>query len=132
MAYVSQDDKKAIAAKINPILKAFGLKGTLSINHHSKLVLTIRSGKIDFIGNCNETNAHKEYFNPVKENMEINEFWYKEHFTGIALEALNNIVPAMFTSDWYDNSDIMSDYFDTKYYISVKVGTWDKPYQLVA
>lgn len=31
---------------------------------------------------------------------------------------------------WYDRSDIMTDYFDTAYYISISVGQWDKEYQV--
>jgi hypothetical protein len=29
---------------------------------------------------------------------------------------------------YYDNSDAMTDYFDTAYYVSIHVGSWDKPY----
>lgn len=29
---------------------------------------------------------------------------------------------------WYDNSDSMTDYFDTAFYLSLNVGKWDKPY----
>jgi len=28
----------------------------------------------------------------------------------------------------HDNSDIMTDYFDVGWYISVRLGKWDKPY----
>jgi hypothetical protein len=31
----------------------------------------------------------------------------------------------------HDNSDIQSDYFDVGWYISINVGRWDKPYELV-
>ena len=30
---------------------------------------------------------------------------------------------------WYDNSDAMTDYFDTAYYTHVSVGKWNKPYE---
>jgi len=33
---------------------------------------------------------------------------------------------------WYDNSDAMTDYFDTAYYMDINVGQWDKPYVLTA
>ena len=41
MAYISQEDKKALAPKIKSILKQYGLKGSLSIRHHPTLVLNI-------------------------------------------------------------------------------------------
>jgi hypothetical protein len=31
----------------------------------------------------------------------------------------------------HNNSDIQSDYFDVGWYVSIKVGEWDKPYQVV-
>ena len=33
---------------------------------------------------------------------------------------------------WYDNSDAMTDYFDTAYYTHINVGKWDKPYEFKA
>lgn len=131
MAYIDQSEKKTISTNMTPILKKYGLKGTLSIQHHNKLVLTIRSGKIDFIANFNKTNENNPRFNFVEDSLDVNEYWYKEHFSGDALEALSEIIPAMYTDDWYDRSDIMSDYFDTKYYIDVRIGTWEKPYIVI-
>ena len=32
---------------------------------------------------------------------------------------------------WFDKSDSMSDYFHTAYYLSIHVGKWDKPYEVV-
>jgi hypothetical protein len=31
-------------------------------------------------------------------------------------------------SEWYDRSDVQTDYFDTAYYMDVNVGQWNKPY----
>ena len=31
----------------------------------------------------------------------------------------------------YDDSDSMTDYFDTNFYLSVYVGKWDKPFKIV-
>jgi len=35
---------------------------------------------------------------------------------------------AMLGDDYYDRSDIQSDYFDTSHYIDIRAGRWDKPY----
>ena len=32
---------------------------------------------------------------------------------------------------WYDNSDSMTDYFDTAYYLNLSIGSWNKPYEFV-
>ena len=136
MSYISQIEKKSISAKINPILKEYNLKGTLSIRHHSQLVLKISTGPIDFFKNFNETAGYKNFWNnefePITSNhMEINQYHYKEHFSGVALEALSKLIPAMYTDDFRDNSRIECDFFDISYYISVRVGEWNKPYMVV-
>ena len=47
-----------------------------------------------------------------------------------ALAALKEIKKACLAADYYDNSDAMTDYFDTAYYYDINVGQWDKPYVL--
>ena len=51
MAYVSQEDKARLAPGINRVLKKYNMKGSISVRHHSTLVVTVRSGAIDFTGN---------------------------------------------------------------------------------
>tara|TARA_R100001510_G_C7639076_1_gene196845 strand:+ start:1254 stop:1631 length:378 start_codon:yes stop_codon:yes gene_type:complete len=34
-------------------------------------------------------------------------------------------------SEWYDNSDAMTDYFDTAFYFSIKIGYYNKGYEVV-
>ena len=132
MAYMNQEKKAKIAAAIKPLLAKYKLKGTLSVRNNMSIVLTIKSGSIDFIGNFNAYNANNNRFNPATNSIDVNPYWYKDHFDGIAKEALSEIVPAMYSADYYDNSDIQSDYFDTAYYIDVNVGKWDKPYEFNA
>lgn len=131
MAYISQDEKKTIENRIKPILKEYGIRGTFSVHHKMELVLTLWEGPIDFVSNFNETMYVGTYrhFEPVTDGyFSINEYHYENEFSGIALEFLQKVIPAMKTDDWYCNDDIQSDYFDRKYYYSVKVGTWNKPY----
>ena len=129
MAYMNQERKAKIAAAIKPILKKYGLKGSLSVRNHSTAVLTIKSGKIDFIGNFNKTCEPRF---KADKCIDVNPYWYQDHFDGVAKAALAEIVPAMYSADYYDNSDAMVDYFDTAYYIDVNIGKWDKPYTLEA
>ena len=51
MAYYTQERKKEVAPKVKKLLKEYGLKGSLSVNHHSSVVLTIKEGSINFIKN---------------------------------------------------------------------------------
>lgn len=130
MAYVSKEDKLNISAKITPILKQYGLQGSLSVRNHSSLNLTIFAGPIDFIGNFNEVNEHNPRFNKATDSIQVNEYWYQEHFSGVALEVLEKLIPAMKTDDWFCDDDIQSDYFHRSYYYNVNIGRYDHPYKL--
>ena len=137
MAYMSQDHKAKIAVTVKAICKKYGVKGTLSVQNHSTLCLNIKSGPIDFIGNTNAVCSKQPRYNdrqyqPDTTYTQVNPYWYQDHFDGKALKFLKEIVPAMYGPDYYDHSDIQTDYFNCSHYISVNIGKWDKPYQLTA
>jgi hypothetical protein len=132
MAYVSQEKKAAIAPAVKAALKKYGVKGSLSVNHHSTLVLTLKSGKLDFIGNYNAGVTRRDptggrCVRPATDSLDVNVYWYKEHFTGRVLDCLKEVIDAMNVGN-HDRSDIQSDYFDVGWYVDVKVGRWNKPY----
>ena len=134
MAYMSQERKAQLAPQIKAVLKKYKIKGTLAVRHHSTLVLNIKSGVIDFIGNSNEVCArHPRYndreFTPNKGSIDVNPYWYTEHFDGKALDFLKELMPAMNVGN-HDRSDIQTDYFDVGWYVDVNIGSWDKPYIL--
>jgi len=122
MAYMNQEKKAKIAANLKPILKKYGIKGSLSVRNHTSIVLTITTGEVNF---------YKDYGADTKFGIQVNPYWYQDHFTGLSKQALSEIIPAMYSADYYDNSDAQTDYFDTAYYISVNIGKWNKPYQVV-
>jgi hypothetical protein len=134
MAYMSQDKKAKIALVVKAILKKYGVKGTLSVHHHSTLVLNIKSGSIDFIKNCNEVCGKDHYqvsrgFQPIKDgHISVNPYHYKSHFSGRALKCISELVSAMYGPDYFDESDPQTDYFHCSHYIDVNIGKWDKPY----
>ena len=135
MAYMNQEKKQAIATKIKPILKKYGVKATMAVHNHSTLVLNIKSGKLDFIENFvgNSKGMTSEQVDYIRKNkiIDVNTYWYKEHFTDKPLQFLSEVIPAMNTGN-YDNSDIQTDYFEVGWYINVNIGQWKKPYQLEA
>jgi len=132
MAYMNQEKKAAIVAAVKPILKKYGIKGTFSVRNHSSICLNIKEGKIDFIKNFNETvQVQPGGFRngtPAEKYIDVNPYWYQEHFSGVAKKFLSEVFPAMKAAGWYDNSDAQTDYFDTAYYVDVNVGSWNKPY----
>ena len=130
MAYVTKSDKQNISAKITPILKQYGLQGSLSVRNYSTLNLTIFAGPVDFIGNFNTVNENNPRFNKATDSIQVNEYWYQDHFSGLALEVLEKLIPAMKTDDWFCEDDIQSDYFHRSYYYNVNIGRYNHPYKL--
>jgi len=129
MAYMSQERKAEIAPVVKAICKKYGVKASIAVRHHSTLVLNIKSGTIDFVGNYNERST-----NPVshaKTYIDVNPYWYQEHFTGVALDFMKEVFAAMNAGN-HDHSDIQTDYFNVGWYVDVNIGRWDKPYSLEA
>ena len=128
MAYINQERKQELAPGIKRILAEYGVKGTLSVRNNAKLVLKIKSGPIDFIGDYNTTACPRD---PVTDGyLTVNKYWVHEHFSGRALEFLTRVLEAMNVGN-HDNSDASIDFFDIGWHISIHIGTYDRPYQLV-
>ena len=136
MAYVSQDLKAKLAPTIKAVCKKYGIKASIAVRNHMTLCLNIKSGKIDFISNYNETVRNDHYLaamsrgDTVKDYMQVNPYHYQNHFTGKAKEFLTEAFKALKSADWYDESDAMTDYFNTAYYVDLNIGKWNKPYAL--
>ena len=122
MAYVSKQDKADLAPTIKAVLKKYKMKGTISINNYSTLVVKVSGGVLDF----NEYLANAEY---PREYMDVNVYWIDKHYTGTIKNFLSELLAAMKGQKWYDNSDAMTDYFDVSHYTDIKIGSYNKPYK---
>ena len=134
MAYVSQEFKAKLAPTIKSICKKYGVKASLAVRNHSTLVLNISQGNIDFIDNYLDTMGRTEHnlkWVGEKRNIDVNVYHYEKHFTGRAQKFLKEVIAAMHGPDYFDHSDIQSDYFHCSHYIDVNIGKWNKPYALV-
>jgi hypothetical protein len=123
MAYMSQEKKAKIAPAVKAILKKYNVKASLAVRNHSTLVLNVKQGPIDFI---------KDFGNPedaAKFGIQVNPYWYHEHFTGESKKFLSEVITAMNDGN-HDRSDIQTDYFDVGWYVDVNIGQWNKPYAL--
>jgi hypothetical protein len=125
MAYMSQEKKAVIAAKLKPVLKKYGVKGSLSVRNHSTITLTLKSGAIDFFEDYGDREDARKF------GIQVNPYWFHDHFEGVSKKFLAEAFDALKSADYYDNSDAMTDYFDTAYYYGINVGKWNKPYELV-
>lgn len=141
MAYMSQERKAKLTPAIKAVLKKYGVKASIAVRNHSTLVVNIKSGKIDFIENFIQTDAgvmhgrkmSQDQIDYIRKNqsLDVNPYWYKEHFSGKAKSFLSELLPAMNDGN-HDNSDIQTDYFDVGWYVDVNIGRWNKPYTVEA
>ena len=118
MAYVSQADKKSLAPAIKKVLNKYGMKGSISIRHHSTLVVTLQSGAIQF------EHSHGDGYT------QVNVYHIDSHYEGHAKSFLLELLAAMKGPGWFDKSDAMTDYFHVKHYCDINIGKWNKPYFL--
>lgn len=140
MAYMSQERKAELAPVIRAVCKKYNIKASIAVRNHSTLVLNIKQGDIDFVENYISTDANKPHANKMSEDriayvrkngsLDVNPYWYQEHFSGRALNFLKEVFNAMNNGN-HDRSDIQSDYFDVGWYVDVNIGQWNKPYALV-
>jgi hypothetical protein len=134
MAWMNQERKAQLAPAIKAVFAKYSVKGSISVNNHSSLVVTIKSGVLDFIGEANRFN--REYaertgqrFHEVKGNYQANPYKGAGEYSDPTIgQFFRELTAAMRGNLWYDNSDIMTDYFDTAYYLNINVGQWNKPY----
>jgi hypothetical protein len=120
MAFIDQERKRILAPGIKAVLKKYGMKGTISIRHHMTLCVNIKAGRIDILKNS-------EY-----DHINVNPYWIDKNHEGVAAEFLNELLSAMKGKDWFDKSDIMTDYFHVAWYTDINVGSWNRPYMLEA
>ena len=124
MAYINAKDVKAIRETLKAEFKDF--KFSVKKDHSSSVRVTVLQGPKDF-SDITDSSGYAQ----------INQYWLDR--TGqhqpIFEKMIDIIKTAPITGEgyrkgtgWYDNSDAMTDYFDTSYYISLNVGSRDKPY----
>ena len=139
MAYMNQEKKKELAPQIKAVLKKYGMKGTIGVRNYSSLVVNIKEGKLDLIGQANLEN--REYAERTGQQFYEVEGYYQAN--PYHADKSNNPVIAMFFKELiaamhgegsaianHNNSDLMTDYFDVGWYLDINVGQWDKPYVL--
>ena len=138
MAYISTDDVKHIR---NTLKKEFP-KYKFSVRRDSIYSVTVSFMKGP---SFKDWEYRDRYTGEMKvgslndgEHHQINHF-YTTDFYGIEnakildkVYRIMKVAPALNGGKaWYDNSDAMTDYFDTAYYMHIEVGKWDKPYEIV-
>ncbi len=134
MAYMSQEKKKMLAPQIKAVLKKYGVKATISVSHHSTLVVTLREGPFDIIAEYNKIAEEKGKY-AASWYMDVNPYWIDDNHAGEIRDFLNELKDAMNGKGAevknHNNSNPMTDYFDVGWYIRISVGRYDKPYKVI-
>ena len=141
MAYMNQDRKKAIAPAVKALLAKYGVKATLGVNNYSTLVLNIKEGALDFIGQANADNKKSAEWNgrpfyEVKGYYDVNPYYAHESGDKKIGQFFKELVAVMngkgSSISNHNNSDIQTDYFDVGWYLNISIGQYNKPYTVVA
>lgn len=122
MAYVSQADKAELVPAIKAVMKKYDMKCSISVRHHSTLVVTVKSGAIDFSEHLESAKAW------ANDYIEVNTYWINDHYKGIIRNFLLELKDAMEGPGFYNNDDVMTDYFNRSHYVDINIGQWGKPY----
>ena len=159
MAYINQEQKAELAPAIKRILKDNNLKGSLSINHHSTLILTIREGKlfkvvdgshkniwvqsgVKFADHPNQFNNLDLKFNKTKERpvvvrddddkgVWVENYGNDEADDPVDVKVLKELADALNEGN-IDKSDSQTDYFHVGWWVQINIGRSEKPYRHVA
>ena len=137
MAYVTTEIITKARASMKVLNKEYGMKSTLSGKGSSTLRLCISEGGIDFVDNYWEVKQFKDegYLSQesmrLSANIQTNTFHLDKSFSKEALVYLEK-AKAILKDEHWDESDIMTDYFNCSFYIDIEIGKWNKPYNLVA
>lgn len=137
MAYMSQEMKQQLAPMIKAVLTKYSVKGTISVHNHSSLVVTLKEGALDFIGQANIDN--EDYANrrgsvpqKVVGNYQVNPYYATEGGNKKINAFFKELINAMNGKGSkianHNKSDIQTDYFDVGWYLDINIGKWNKPY----
>lgn len=141
MAFMNQERKAERAPAIKAVLKKYDMKGSISVQNYSSLVVTLKEGKLDLIGMADRSNREHAEFNgreyyPVSGHYQMNQYHDADKARRMGEEKIANFIDeltaAMYGADYFDESDAMTDYFHCSHYININVGKWNKDYKLVA
>ena len=113
MAYITKDEVKNVRELLKKQFPKF--KFSVSGGNSLSLKVAIMSGPEDFSSVLGEWKS-----------IDVNQ--YHLYHYGKFEKLFTKIFKAMKSQNWFDKSDMMTDYFHTAYYMSLSIGKWDKPY----
>jgi hypothetical protein len=124
MAYIKTEEVAAIRNELKKRFGHTGLKFGVRKQHHSSVHVTIKAGPIDFSDIYRDGDQYAQVNIYHLQNYGQHQPLFEE------IEKIIKTAPALAEGgrEWFDKSDIMTDYFHTAFYINLDVGSYDKPY----
>ena len=136
MAYISTQEVAAIRKELKKELPQY--KFSVTKHHHSSVTVAFMKGPAfaEFQSRDRYTGEFKD--DVIEGHEQLNHCWAMDFYgeeNGSLIKKVEKIIKTAPVKaggrEWYDESDAMTDYFDTAYYMSIHVGKWDKPYEVV-
>ena len=131
MAHMNATKKAILAPQIKAVLKKYNTKGSIAVRNYSTLVVNLREGSVDFVGDMTDCGA-EYYYSLAETNVgSVCEYWLADHFKDNTLNFVRELCEAMNNSPTisnHDKSDYQTDYYDVGWYIDIRVGKDSKPY----
>ena len=122
MAYISKEEVASIRKELK---KAFP-KAKFSVRKCDNISVSVTVLKHDI-----------DFSDKKSNHFQVNHYYIDETFNKEQAAFLNKIKEIILTAptkvtgeEFFDESDIQSDYFHVSYYYDINIGTWEKPYVL--
>jgi len=130
MAYITKEEVSEIRKALK---KEFPkIKFSIRKEHSSTVNVSIVKSDIDFSYLFNdEYSQEKQYCTINVFHIAKNQSKHEDLFEKIIDIIKTAPANAEHGSAWYDDSDVMTDYFNTAFYFNLSIGAWNKPYQMV-
>ena len=115
MAYVDKNTTKAIRDALKIAFPK--CKFSVTMQHGTSVNVAIMSSGVF---------AQDEY-------TQVNQYWIDRQYRGAEAAFLNQVNEIIRTAgEWWDKSDIQSDYFDTAFYYNINIGQYNKKHKRLA
>lgn len=128
MAYMNQQKKQKIAQALKAVVPQ-GWKYSLAVQHHSGIAMTIRKAPVNLLRVFSESEHYKH---ETAKAYDVNPYWYHTRIEDPEMLATFERIIDALNLDNHNRSDLMTDYHDVGHYVSLTIGSWDKPFQMEA
>ena len=136
MAYISTEEVAAIRKELKAQMPEY--KFSVKKCHHSSVTVAFMKGPAWETFQSRDRYTGEMHDDAMDDHEQLNHVWAEDFYGEKNAAIIKKVEKIIKTApvkaggrEWYDDSDSQSDYFDTAFYMSIHIGAWDKPYQVV-